>query len=268
VPGETLSPTQPFPTHPPPLHPARLAPEDAWGFTPWDRGKCAEKIAALRSEGLFTPPSLRGSIEFPGPAGGPNWGGVSIDPRSHVMFVNQMHVAAVVKLIPRAEYEALDESLYAYPNELYPQAGTPYAVARTPLLSPLGSPCNAPPWGTLTAVDLVSGQLLWRSTLGTTRDQAPFPMWLPFGAPNLGGSIVTAGGVVFIGATTDKFLRGFDAVSGEEIWRRRLPYTANATPMTYRLRPDSRQFLVVAAGGHGWSEPGDALLAFALPRPE
>jgi quinoprotein glucose dehydrogenase len=268
VPGETLSPTQPFPTHPPGLHPARLRPQDAWGFTPWDRGRCAEKIASLRSEGLFTPPSLDGSIEFPGPAGGPNWGGASIDPTRHVMYLNQMHLAAVVKLIPRAEYEALDKSRYAYPNELYPQAGTPYAVARMPLLSPLGSPCNAPPWGTLSAVDLVSGELLWRSRLGTTRDQAPFPLWLPLGAPNLGGSIVTAGGVVFIGATTDRFLRGFDAQTGEEIWSQRLPYTANATPMTYRLRPDARQYLVVASGGHGWSEPGDALLAFALPRPE
>ena len=182
------------------------------------------------------------------------------------MYVNQMHVAAVVKLIPRAEYDALDKSKFVYPNELYPQTGTPYAVSRSPLLSPLGSPCNPPPWGTFSAVDLVSGKVLWKTRLGTTRDQAPFPLWLPLGAPNLGGSIVTAGGVVFIGATTDKFLRGFDAATGEEIWSQRLPYTANATPMTYRLRQDSRQFLVVAAGGHGWSQPGDALIAFALPR--
>jgi quinoprotein glucose dehydrogenase len=144
-------------------------------------------------------------------------------------------------------------------------AGTPYAVRRGPLLSPLGSPCNPPPWGTLTAVDLVSGKTLWESTLGTTRDQAPWPMWLALGSPNLGGSIATAGGLVFIGATTDKFLRGFDARTGEEIWSQRLPYTANATPITYRLRPEGKQFVVVAAGGHGWSEPGDAVIAFALP---
>jgi quinoprotein glucose dehydrogenase len=126
--------------------------------------------------------------------------------------------------------------------------------------------CNRPPWGTLTAVDLGSGEVLWTATLGTTRDQAPWPMWLPLGSPNLGGAIATGGGVVFIGATTDKFLRGFDAESGEEIWRQRLPFTANATPMTYRLRKDGRQFVVIAAGGHGWSEPGDALVAFALPK--
>jgi quinoprotein glucose dehydrogenase len=265
VPGETVTPTQPFPTHIPPLHPTRLDPEDAWGFTVWDRRACAERIASLRSEGLFTPPSLRGSVHFPGSAGGPNWGGVSIDPAAGVMYVNSMRIAGVVQLISRDEYESLDPADFRYPDEVYPMEGTPYAVRRTPLFSPLGSPCNPPPWGVLTAVDLASGRVLWESTLGTTRDQAPFPLWLPFGAPNLGGSIVTAGGVVFIGATTDKFLRAFDAKTGEEIWRQRLPYTANATPMTYRLRPEGRQYLVVASGGHGWSEPGDALIAFALP---
>ena len=114
-------------------------------------------------------------------------------------------------------------------------------------------------------MDLASGEVLWESTLGTTRDQAPFPLWLGLGTPNLGGPIATAGGVVFIGATTDKFLRGFDAETGEEIWSQRLPFTANATPLTYRLRKDGKQFLVIASGGHGWSEPGDALMAFALP---
>jgi quinoprotein glucose dehydrogenase len=145
-----------------------------------------------------------------------------------------------------------------------PMRGTPFGLRISPLLGPFGAPCNLPPWGVLQAVDLKSGRLLWEVTLGTTRDQAPFPMWLPLGTPNLGGSIATAGGVVFIGATTDQYLRGFDSKSGEEIWRARLPYTANATPITYRLRRDGRQFVVVAAGGHGWSKPGDALIAFAL----
>jgi quinoprotein glucose dehydrogenase len=265
VSGEVLSPTQPFPTHPAPLHPARLTPEDAWGFTPWDRRKCAEQIARLRSDGIFTPPSLQGSIQYPGSAGGANWGSVSIDPARGVLYVNQMRVPNVVQLVPRAEYETLDEGAAVYPEELYPMRGTPYGLRRGPLLSPLGAPCSPPPWGTPMAVDLASGEVLWESTLGTTRDQAPFPLWLKLGAPNLGGSIVTAGRLVFIGATTDKFLRAFDAETGEELWARRLPYTANATPMTYRLREDGRQYLVVASGGHGWSEPGDAVLAFALP---
>jgi quinoprotein glucose dehydrogenase len=137
-------------------------------------------------------------------------------------------------------------------------------VKRTTLLSKLGAPCVPTPWGTLTAVDLKSGQVLWRSALGSTRDQAPFPLWLDTGTPNLGGSIVTAGGLVFIGATTDRFIRAFDAQTGDEVWRHRLPYTANATPITYRLRSDGRQYVVIAAGGHAWSESGDALVAFAL----
>jgi quinoprotein glucose dehydrogenase len=266
VPGEVLSPTQPFPTHPPPIHPATLTPDDAWGFSFWDRGKCKETIAGLRSEGIFTPPSLGGSIEFPGPIGGANWGSVAVDPARQILYVNQSRMPSVVQLIPRDQYEAVAASgQWTYPNELYPMVGTPYAVRRGPLLSPLGSPCNPPPWGTLTAVDLASGKTLWESTLGTTRDQAPWPMWLSLGSPNLGGSIATEGGVVFIGATTDKFLRGFDARTGDEIWSQRLPYTANATPITFRLRPEGKQFVVVAAGGHGWSEPGDAVIAFALP---
>ncbi len=265
VPGERLSPTQPFPTRPPPLHPATLTPEDAWGFTPWDRAKCAEIIAGYRSEGIFTPPSLQGSIQYPGSAGGPNWGSVAIDPRKGVLFVNQMRIPGVVQLIAREDYEKLEESAAVYPYELYPMKGTPYGLRRGPLLSPLGAPCNPPPWGTLTAVELATGAVLWEATLGTTRDQAPFPLWLRLGAPNLGGSIVTASGLVFIGATTDKFLRAFDAETGREIWSQRLPYTANATPLTYRLRKDGKQYLVIASGGHGWSEPGDALMAFALP---
>jgi quinoprotein glucose dehydrogenase len=265
VPGETVTPTQPFPTHLAPLHPQRLGPADAWGFTRWDRAACARQIASLRSEGIYTPPSLEGSIHYPSSAGGANWGSPALDPGRGVAFVNTMRLPSVVRLLPRAAYEALDPDAYRYPDELYPMLGTPYAVLRTPLLSPLGAPCNAPPWGVLAALDLVSGEILWESTLGSTRDQAPFPMWLEFGSPNLGGPVATAGGLVFIGATTDKFLRAFDARTGQLVWKRRLPYTANATPMTYRVGPQDRQYLVVASGGHGWSEPGDALMAFALP---
>lgn len=265
VAGDVLSPTQPFPTHPAPLHPATLTPEDAWGFTPWDRGKCRDLIAGMRSDGIFTPPGLEPAIQYPGNAGGPNWGGVSIDPERGVLFVNSMRVPSVVQLIPRAEFDELDPASAVYPEMLAPMRGTPYGLRISPLLGPLGAPCNPPPWGVLQAVDLKSGALLWESTLGTTRDQAPFPMWLELGAPNLGGSIVTAGGLVFIGATTDKYLRAFDGETGAELWRARLPYTANATPVTYRLKRDGRQFVVVAAGGHGWSEPGDTLVAFALP---
>jgi quinoprotein glucose dehydrogenase len=267
VPGEELSPTQPFPTHPPPLIPIALPPEDAWGFTPIDRADCREKLSRIRNEGIFTPPSLEGSIVYPGNAGGPNWGGLALDPVAGVAYVNSMRAPTVARLIPRAEADTLDYAGAAYPNELYPMEGAPYGVSRGPLLSSFGAPCVPPPWGTLQAVDLRSGETRWEVTLGTTRDQAPWPLWFANGAPNLGGPLATAGGLVFIGATTDKFFRAFDAAGGDEIWRTRIPYTANSSPITYRLGQNGRQFVVIAAGGHGWSEPGDALLAFALPEP-
>lgn len=265
APGELLSPTQPFPTHPAPLLPLSLQPEQAFGFTPLDRADCRSKLAAFRNEGIFTPPSLGGSIIYPGNAGGPNWGGISVDPQRGTAFVNMMRAPAVATLVPRAEAEKLDFESATYPEELYPMRGAPYAVRRTPLLSNFGAPCVPPPWGTLSAVDLKSGRKRWEVTLGTTRDQAPWPLWFHNGAPNLGGTLATASGLVFIGATTDQFFRAFDAESGAELWRQRIPYTANATPISYRLRPDSRQFVVIAAGGHGWSAPGDTLIAYALP---
>lgn len=268
VPGEVLSPTQPFPTHPAALHPAELTPEDAWGFTPIDRADCREQLSRLRNDGIFTPPTLEGSVQYPGNAGGPNWGGISLDPERAVVFVNQMRSPAVHQLIPREDFDRLDPGAAVYPTQLLPQEGAPYGVRRGPLLSRFGAPCVPPPWGTLTAVDLRSGQVLWESTLGTTRDQAPWPLWFDHGAPNLGGTLATAGGLVFVAATTDRFFRAFDAATGEEIWTRRIPFTGNATPITYRLGPDARQFVVLAAGGHGWSEPGDALMAFALPAPD
>jgi quinoprotein glucose dehydrogenase len=266
VAGETLAPTQPFPLRPAPLHPASLSPDDAFGFTPWDRAKCREAIAALRSDGVFTPPSAEGSVQFPGMVGGMNWGGVAVDPERGLVVVNTQRIATRIRLLTREELRAkYGDTPPDYGVE--PQEGTPYALERAPLLSPLGAPCNPPPWGTLAAVDLASGELRWEVPLGTTRDLAPWPLWLATGTPNLGGPLVTASGLVFIGATTDFFLRAFDVATGEELWRGRLPTAAHATPMTYRLREDGRQYVVVAAGGHGLlgTPPGDALLAFALP---
>ncbi len=262
---EVLSPTLRWPTHPGPLAPTEIRPEDAYGFTPIDRRDCREKLAALHNEGIFTPPSLEPSLVYPGTAGGPNWGGTSIDEGKGVAYLNVMRMAMVAQLVPRAEFEQLDWKRVEYPTELYPMSGAPYGVRRGQLFSMFGAPCIPPPWGSLMAVDLKTGQKKWEVTLGTTRDMAPFPLWFKLGAPNLGGTLATAGGVVFIGATTDKFVRAFDAETGEQRWQFRTPYTANSTPMTYRLRKNGKQFVVIAAGGHGWSEPGDALLAFALP---
>jgi quinoprotein glucose dehydrogenase len=272
VPGETLSPTQPFPTRPAPLHPAALRPEDAFGFTFWDRGRCRKELEALRSEGIFTPPSTQGTVQYPGMVGGMNWGSVSIDAPRGLLLVNTLRVATLVRLVPRAEFEARFAETGPPKYGFEPQEGTPYALERRPLVSPLGAPCNPPPWGTLAALDLASGERVWEVPLGTARDLAPFPIWWflgTLGVPNLGGPITTASGLTFIAATTDAYLRAFDTASGAELWKGRLPTSGQATPMTYRLRSGGRQYVVVAAGGHMLmgTKPGDALVAFALPEP-
>lgn len=271
--GEVLAPTQPVPSHIEPLHPERLTPDDAFGFTFWDRDACAEEIARYRYDGMFTPPTEQGSIQYPQNPGGINWGSVTIDPERGLLFTNLMRLPAVIQLIPRAEYDAMPDKKSSWPFQIQPMHGTPYAMRNFPLLSPFGAPCSPPPWGTLVAVDLATGKRAWEVPLGTTRDQAPFPLWLvpawrDLGAPNLGGSVATASGLVFIAAATDKTLRAFDSESGELLWQHRLPFTGNATPMTYRIGPGGRQYVVIAAGGHVWSEPGDALMAFALPGAE
>jgi quinoprotein glucose dehydrogenase len=140
-------------------------------------------------------------------------------------------------------------------------------MIRDVVLSPLGVPCNPPPWGQLHAIDLSTGTIRWQVTLGTTRDLAPVPIPIGWGTPNMGGPIITASGLVFIGAAMDDYLRAFDLESGAELWKGRLPAGGQATPMTYRLGEDRRQYVVIAAGGHGkmGTRLGDALVAFALP---
>jgi quinoprotein glucose dehydrogenase len=263
--GEKLSPTQPFPLLPPPLVRHRLTPDDAWGFTPFDRGSCRERIASLRSDGVFTPPSVGGSVMIPGNLGGSNWGGVAVDPERQLLLANVSDVPFVVTLIPSADYE---RERRANPGvEIAPQWGTPFAMRRELLLSPLGVPCNAPPWGTLAAIDLASGEIRWQVPLGTIRDRIPLPLPIRLGVPNVGGPLVTVSGLVFVGAAVDDYLRAFDVETGEELWKGRLPAGGQATPMTYRARDGGRQYVVIAAGGHGraGTRLGDALVAFALP---
>jgi quinoprotein glucose dehydrogenase len=265
VPGEQTSPTQLFPIVPPPLVPQHLSPDDAWGVTPLDRNWCRKRIAALRSEGIFTPPSLQGSVMYPGNGGGTNWGSVAFEPQRGTLLVNTMNAAFIVTLIPRQRFDA---EKAAHPEiEYAPQTGTPYGIRREPFLSPLGVPCNAPPWGTLAAIDVASGAIRWQVPLGTLREFLPVPIPLRWGTPNLGGPIVTASGLVFIGAAMDNYLRAFDVDSGEELWKGVLPAGGQATPMTYRLRDDGRQYVVIAAGGHArlGTKLGDYVVAFTLP---
>jgi quinoprotein glucose dehydrogenase len=273
APGDTVSPTQPFPTWPAQLTPERVTADNAYGFTFWDRGKCRDLIKSLRSDGLFTPPTLQGSIHYPSAAGGVNWGGVAIDPKQHIVVVNQSRVPSVVQLVTRQFYDSIKSTIPVVTRSLPgttalygPQVGTPYAIKRQLLLSPWGVPCVPPPWGTLTAIDLVTGTKLWDVPLGTTRDQAPWPFWLHTGVPNLGGPIITASGLIFIGAATDQYLRAYDLRTGRELWHDHLPFGAHATPLTYRLSPTGKQYVVVAAGGHVFSKKqGDLIIAYALP---
>jgi quinoprotein glucose dehydrogenase len=265
VPGERTAATQPFPEWPPPLAPQRLGPEDAWGLTPWDRARCREAIAAMRSEGVFTPPSLEGSVVFPGTAGGSNWGSVAWDPGRRLLVANTTRVANTVRLLPRAEPDPAPDGRHVLSTAA--QEGTPYKAVFGVLLSPWGIPCNAPPWGALAALDLETRELRWEVPLGTTRDLAPLGIAIPWGVPNMGGPIATAGGLVFVAATLDDYLRAFDVETGDELWRGRLPAGGQATPMTYRVRENGRQYVVVAAGGHASmrTRRGDSLVAFALP---
>ena len=266
VPGEQLSPTQPFPIAPKQLVPSRIRPEDAFGLTFWDRGVCRDKIAHARSQGMYTPPSTRGTIVYPFTGGGSNWGGIAFDEKHDIVYANTSSAMHLVTLIPRKDYDAVDR---AHPKtEVSPQTGTPYGMMRETLLSPLGIPCNPPPWGQLHAIDMHDGHVLWEVPLGTTEDMAPFSEYLlgKTGTPNFGGPIVTAGGLVFIGAAMDNYLRAFNAKTGAELWRGRLPAGGQATPMTYVWK--NQQYVVIAAGGHSKANTkrGDEVIAFALGR--
>ncbi|ROS01185.1 quinoprotein glucose dehydrogenase/quinate dehydrogenase (quinone) [Sinobacterium caligoides] len=259
--GEQLAATQPFATHPTTIHPQSL---DAWGFTPFDRADCQKKINHLRWQGPFTPPSLEGSISFPGASGGINWGGAAIDSQNGILLVNQTIMPWVIKLIPRQQLAQYDAANYPFPSQLFTMQGTPYGALRYPLLSAAGAPCSEPPWGTLTAIDLVSGKQLWQRPLGTTRDQAPWPLWLELGTPNLGGVITTAGGIAFATGSTDHFLRAFDIQSGEEVWRRRSSGTVMAVPMTFRLDRTQKQYVVFAISGDEKKAEPFKLVAYTL----
>jgi len=265
APGEELSPTQPFPIAPKSLAPHWIKPDNAYGLTWYDRGQCRNKIVAARAQGLYTPPSLRGTILYPFTGGGTNWGGLAFDSRHDIVYVNTSSVMHLVTLIPRDQISAARR---ASPDaEISPQSGTPFGMKRELITSPLGLPCNPPPWGMLHAIDMHDGHVLWEKPLGTTEDMMPFSQYLlgTAGTPNLGGPIVTAGGLVFIGAAMDDYLRAFDARTGRELWRGRLPAGGQATPMTYEWK--GRQYVVIAAGGHAKldTKRGDSVIAFALP---
>lgn len=265
VPGEWLSPTQPFPVGMPALAPQKISADDAWGFMLFDKWKCRDKIDALNHGSIYTPPSLKGTILQPGAAGGPNWGGGAYDPKTHLMVVPSARVPMVVTLVPRGQAK-LDQgqAIETHGAMMFPSAGTPYMTRMEPLLSPLGAPCTAPPWAVLTAVDLVTGTKQWEVPLGSIEKLSPLPIPWELGTPGAGGPLVTAGGLVFIGYTLDNKLRAFDLQTGKTVWKTELPAAGTATPVTYEIKGE--QYIVMAAGGHSMygTTRGDSVVAYKL----
>ncbi|TGD72565.1 pyrroloquinoline quinone-dependent dehydrogenase [Mangrovimicrobium sediminis] len=273
VPGERTAPTQPQTTGFPSLAGPKLREEDMWGMTPLDQLWCRLRFRQANYEGPFTPVTEQDTIMFPGTAGGINWGSVSVDTERGLLVVNTLRFANFGRLI-RREQAAAEKFGGKEGTAVFEQAGTPYIFAQSTFMSPLGVPCQRPPYGTIHGLDLASRRQVWSHSFGTSAKSGPFniPTLLPIrmGVPNMGGSIITAGGVAFIGAAQDRKLRALDSASGRELWSYELPAIAAATPMSFVSASDGRQYVVIAAGGH-YGIPGPsaaAILAFALPRAE
>ncbi len=275
VPEEHLAATQPYSIDMPAIGAEPLDEHKAWGMTTLDQLWCRISFKQQRYDGEFTPVGLDPSLQYPGPLGGLNWGSVSIDPLNHVAFVNDLRMASTRVLVPRGEYAKWaarypEYGLHGHGAGLQAQEGTAYGVYVQSWMSPLGVPCNEPPLGTLSAVDLVSGKLLWQVPSGTTKDTGPFGIAthlpMPVGMPTYAGTSVTAGGLLFFAGSQDFYLRAYDTQSGEELWKYPLPVGSSATPMTYVSPETGRQYVVVAVGGAARSpKTGDYMMAFALP---
>ena len=269
VEGDRAAETQPVSALsylPPPLDGG-----DMWGITLFDQLACRILFRQLRYDGAYTPPSLEGTLVYPGNFGVFNWGGIALDPARQVVFATPSYLAFVSQLVPRED----DETLYVQGGNrpegslpaLNENFGAPYAVKLSAFVSPLGIPCQQPPWGFVSLADATTGEILWMHKNGTVRDLTPLPLPFAMGVPDLGGPIVTGGGVAFMSGTLDYYVRAFDLATGEELWSDRLPAGGQSTPMTYE-GADGRQYLLVVAGGHGslGTQAGDDVIAYALPR--
>jgi quinoprotein glucose dehydrogenase len=261
VDGEWMSPTQPVPANTPALVPDTLDPDDAFGLTWFDKRACEKELRSLRADGLFTPPSVEGTLFYPFTGGGANWGGAAYDPRRNLLIINMSSMAHAVSLFPEADFDSVRQQYRG--QDVEPMRGVPYSDRRRLVMSPLDLPCSPPPWGIIAGVNLDTGDIVWRRTLGTLEDLGGIA--LETGTPTLGGPIATAGDVIFIASTMDFYLRAFSTATGEELWKGRLPTSGNATPMTYMW--NGRQYVVIYAGGYSriGLPPGDTLIAFALP---
>lgn len=235
-----------------------------WGATPFDQMLCRIQFKELRYDGQYTPPSVQGSLIYPGNVGVFNWGSVSLDPVRQLLFTSPNYMAFVSKLVPRAEVAA-DSKRESETSGVQPNTGAPYAVIMHPFMSPLGVPCQAPAWGYVAGIDLTTNKVVWKHKNGTSRDSSPIPIGLPMGVPSMGGSMVTAGGVGFLSGTLDQYIRGYDVKNGKELWKSRLPAGGQATPMSYTGQ-DGKQYVLVVVGGHGslGTKMGDYIIAYKL----
>jgi len=250
VPGEAVWPTQPFPVKPPALVRQSFNEADITTVTPESNRYCTALFHSLENRGMFTPYGRKMTLVVPGTLGGATWSGGSFDRASGFLFVNANELGSVGAMEPQA----------AGAPEQYRRGSKEGEYAR--FWDEHQWPCQKPPWGMLAAVDVNKGEIAWKVPLGIVDG-----LKVSTGTPNLGGSIVTAGGVVFIGATTDSRFRGFDALTGEELWVAGLEASAHATPITYAGKKTGKQFVVIAAGGGGYfrGKVSDTLAAFALP---
>lgn len=259
------APTQPISDltfSPPPL-----TDKNMWGITMFDQLACRINFKRLKYEGRYTPPSLEGTLVYPGNFGVFNWGSVAVDPVRQVMFGMPTYLAFTSQLVPRDQVPPRGQDEKGSEQGLNRNDGAPYGVYMGPFLSPLGVPCQAPPWGYVSGVDLRTGKIAYKHRNGSVRDMTPLPLPFNVGVPGIGGPMITAGGVVFLGAAVDDYLRAYDLTTGEVLWKGRLPAGGQSTPMTYAT-DDGQQFVLIVAGGHGsvGTKPGDYVIAYTLPK--
>ena len=266
VEGDFTAPTQPVSDLT--FMPEPLTEKNMWGVTMFDQLACRIDFRKLKYEGRYTPPSLEGSLVYPGNFGTFNWGSIAVDPERQVMFGMPTYLAFTSRLVPRDQVPPKGQDEKGSEQGLNRNDGAPYGVYMGPFLGPLGIPCQAPPWGYVAAADLKTGKIAYKHVNGTVEDMTPLPLPFKVGVPGIGGPIITRGGVVFLGAAVDNYLRAYDLKSGKELWRGRLPAGGQATPMTY-LDDQGRQIVLMVAGGHGsvGTTPGDYVIAYTLPSP-
>ncbi|AJD52602.1 quinoprotein glucose dehydrogenase [Thalassospira xiamenensis M-5 = DSM 17429] len=263
IPEDFIAPTQPVSDLT--FMPEPLTEKDMWGITLFDQLACRIQFHQLKYEGRYTPPSLEGTLVYPGNFGTFNWGSVAIDPEKQIMFGMPTYLAFTSQLIPRDEVPPRGTEK-ASEMGINRNEGAPYAVNMGPFLSPVGVPCQAPPWGYVAGADLRTGEVVYKHKNGTVEDMTPLPLPFELGVPGIGGPIITKGGVAFLGAGVDNYFRAYDVTTGKQLWEARLPAGGQSTPMTYTT-DDGTQYVLIVAGGHGsiGTKAGDYVVAYKLP---